>query len=120
MKLKSMSPMGPMGVRDINEWIHPPLDYLLVDTKAEGSFLRLEYRQIIYIPGTMIAQGRSIINIFVNDFGREVLRTCDVQIDDPAPLLTPQGPQPKPLNAWERVAFAFGLLVSSLKEALCR
>jgi hypothetical protein len=108
-----------MKLRDINSWIHPPEDYLLVAVEADGNFIRLEYRQIIYFKDTTRVKGRSIVILYVNDFGREVLRTCDVDFYDPEPPPEPKVPV-KPLTAWERVAFAFEFLIISLKEALCR
>ena len=60
-----------MILRDVNKsWI-PPQGYGLVSLSAEGSFLRLVYRQ-------KLAEGHSTVTVYLNDTGREVLRTQDM------------------------------------------
>ena len=60
-----------MIVTDINQTLRPPAGAVLNGVFAEGSFLRLSYQQ------TLLGEPSryKIIDVFLNDMGREVLRT---------------------------------------------
>lgn len=59
-----------MILSDKNQSWQPPEGYGLASLSAEGSFLRLVYRKQTEV-------GHVVITVYLNDMGREVLRTQD-------------------------------------------
>lgn len=59
-----------MKIMDQNGWLKPPENSEFVDVRVEGSFLKLTYLRYTseVVPGTSVT-------IYLNDQGREVLRT---------------------------------------------
>ena len=94
-------------------WVPPAEDhgFRFVSARSEGAFLRLEYRKIIFNGDVPI--GRGIVNVFLNDMGREVGRTEDVEwIEDdkkPATVYTS-------LSLWKQFVLWFQILISDIRE----
>lgn len=66
-----------MKLWDKNETLQPPEGYEIVALSAEGSYLRVEYcRQLAR---TKKFQSYSTILVYLNDMGREVVRTEDIR-----------------------------------------
>jgi hypothetical protein len=63
-----------MILKDVNQTLVPPAGFDLYDVRAEGSYLRLEYNQTKY-DANMTAVGWTATILYLNDQGREVLRT---------------------------------------------
>jgi hypothetical protein len=84
-----------MKITDINQTLKQPEGFELYDVRADGAYLRLEYNKTIYVEATRTAKGWKSVIIYLNDFGREVVRTeAFIKI---APLLpTPLAVPPKP------------------------
>lgn len=68
-------PPNQMTFEDKNQSWQPPENYKFYGACADGSFLRVEYRQIIFKTGTRLVIAKNIVVIYVNDQGREVART---------------------------------------------
>jgi hypothetical protein len=64
-----------MRLFDKNETLQPPEGYEIVALSAEGSYLRVEYRR--QVARTSKFQSWSTVVVFLNDYGREVVRTED-------------------------------------------
>lgn len=73
-----------MIVLDKNQLLQPPSGYMLRGVAAEGSYLRLEY--------TLNARPTEIVDIYLNDQGREVLRCQCVR--------RPIGESPEKVYRW--------------------
>jgi hypothetical protein len=70
-----------MKVTDKNETLQPPKGFEAYDVRADGAYLRLEYSQTKYVPDPtdkcmgQRMDGWTTVVIYLNDQGREVLRT---------------------------------------------
>lgn len=60
-------------IKDINQHLVAPEGYTAEQVAAEGAYLRVQYRKVVLDGETL--KGESYVEIFLNDFGREVLRT---------------------------------------------
>ncbi len=73
----------------------PPVGYHFSSVVAEGAYLKLAYSNSVSTEGKWPTRVTNIINIYLNDQGREVARTAVRIVDAPPELLAP----PKPV-AW--------------------
>ena len=90
-----------MIIEDKNRTLVPPAGYELRSVEAEGAYLRLHYRRILFRAGTTIVQGEKWVHIFLNDQGREVVRTVQYY-ESIAPV-----PAEPPKTIWEVVRDGF-------------
>ena len=79
-----------MKVIDINEHLKPPKHHELRFVNATGAFVRLEYRATLISANDPLGYARSTVVIYLNDMGREVLRTEDLEPIKESPLMPPQ------------------------------
>lgn len=63
-----------MNLIDKNQTLLPPEGYEFTGLSAEGAYLRLEYRRIG-------ADKVSTVTIYLNDWGREVVRSVNDSVD---------------------------------------
>lgn len=85
-----------MKIVDTNKWLNPPEGFGdPIDVRADGAYLRAEYNRTEYWDADCIhKRARTIVVIYLNDSGREVLRTTDdaewekPKPEPPAPPLT--------------------------------
>ena len=91
--------MDSMTVIDKNKWLVEPSAHDLTEVVAEGAYLRLTYLQ----KNEEGVPYRHRVTIYLNDQGREVLRTNDC-------YSTPQ-PEPEtvPLTRWQKICSVFNL-----------
>ena len=92
-----------MEIKDKNETLQPPSCFILCGVTAAGSFLILKYTN------PTINGGLYVINVYLNDVGREVLRTTEYK--DPVPL-----PEPPPIvepSLWQSFKWNFRELFRS-------
>ena len=93
-----------MVLDDKNKSWFPPEGYLLTNISADGALTRIEYRRLL-------SDAVSIVGVYVNDQGREVMRTIDV--DDLYIAPTPRPPRfGLTPSFWDRIL--------DLLEAVCR
>lgn len=64
-----------MEIFDKNLTLESPEGYRPRDVTAQGEYLRLEYWQPVYRPGTTVIIGHNKVTIYLNSMGREVMRT---------------------------------------------
>ena len=79
-----------MHLFDKNETLQSPEGYEIVALSAEGSYLRVEYRR--QLARTKKFQSYSTIIVYLNDIGREVVRTEDTaeeKFPEPPVVMTP-------------------------------
>lgn len=71
-----------MEVIDKNQTLEPPEGYVPQEVVAEGAYLRLKYIKLEWTKSHLITH---MIVLFLNDQGREVLRTYNkiVRLNDP-------------------------------------
>lgn len=62
-------------ITDTNKWLKPPAGYELDSFDARGAYLCARYKQRQVLPDAQPAIGFSIVEIFLNEDGREVART---------------------------------------------
>lgn len=98
-------------ITDINKWLTPPEGYELDQFDARGAYLWLRYRQKRFITGTLV--GHTVIEIYLNDQGREVAR---LKHFDPVPISTifPA----KPITRQERFKYGMQQIWFGLQEVL--
>lgn len=77
-------------ITDINKHLVAPEGYTAEQVVAEGAYLRVQYRAVVLDGETL--KGESYVDIFLNDYGREVLRTEKFYRHIPPPP-----PEPKPV-----------------------
>ena len=68
-----------MIAHDINQHLKPPSLHVLYSVHAVGGFLRLEYHAWSFGKDTLPGRQCSTVVVYLNDMGREVLRTEDVE-----------------------------------------
>ena len=68
-----------MNIVDINRWLRHPDGYTFDSVHAEGAYLCVTYIQTIVPEETTQEKGWNTVRIYLNDTGREVLRTEDEQ-----------------------------------------
>lgn len=68
---------------DINQTIKPPDGYELLGVEPAGGFLELNYRQFIFHEAEQFPYAANFITIYVNNGGREVLRTIRLEAELP-------------------------------------
>lgn len=91
-----------MEALDVNRSWKAPIGCELRGVYAEGAFLRYEY-----YPRQPIPTGEFVLNVFVNDMGREVTRTRTFVPGAVIPTWTP-------LTRWEKIKSAFWNLIDVL------
>jgi hypothetical protein len=90
-----------MILKDYNQTLVKPEGFDLYDVRADGSFLRLEYNKTKYVEDPLDQQtglradGWTSLVIYLNDQGREVIRT-ETYIKIASELPTPIPVIPKP------------------------
>lgn len=90
-----------MIIEDKNRTLVPPAGYEFRSVEAEGAYLRLHYRQILFREGTRDIQGETWVYIFLNDQGREVVRTI-AYYESLVPV-----PSEPPLTFWGAIKQGF-------------
>ena len=100
-----------MNVTDINQHLKIPDGYKITGLSGDGSYLKIECRRLR-------DDSVSVVTIFLNDMGREVIRS-EEEID---PLAWP-GP-PRVLSYgdvrwWDKWIVRFQLFILELQEAVC-
>ena len=94
-----------MEVHDKNETLQPPAEFQFLSVRAAGAYLQLEY-------GKKIEGGLRRVVIYLNDMGREVLRTTDVVWPPKPPVATPI----KSVGAWFKFRNGFLIALQGLRE----
>jgi hypothetical protein len=89
-----------MILKNINQTLREPLGYYFDSVRADGAFLVVAYSQKLLRTGTNIPLGTRWIHIWVNDQGREVIRTEDNFVPAAESLVTPPPPPPAPKRTW--------------------
>jgi hypothetical protein len=115
-----------MNIVDINGWLKPSEGYQIDSVRAEGAYLRVEYKHMHPVdsdPDSFIWD-REVI--YLNDTGREVARTqtevrLPKEIRFPISQPTPESPAVLSVGAWFRFKNGFLILLEGLKEMIqCR
>ena len=91
-----------MILKNINQTLREPSGYYFDSVRTDGAFLVVAYSQKLLRTGTNIPLGTRWIHIWVNDQGREVIRTEDNFVPAPEPMPLRQ-PPPTPLTWDERL-----------------
>ena len=102
-----------MTLYDKNQTLLPPAGYLFTRLRAEGSFLRVEYRRID-------SENVSVVTIYLNDMGREVVRSVDEEDLDLEIFPEPQFLSKKHLTRWSRFKLWLSLSIYGIREMICR
>jgi hypothetical protein len=102
-----------MNILDKNQTLEPPAGYVAHAVIAEGAYLRLEYRQVIFREGTIFVRGWNVATIYLNDMGREVARTI-VQTYLPEPVTKPEAVVS--VGRWFRFKNGFLIAIQGLQE----
>ena len=80
-----------MIMTDVNATIKPPAGFTLHEVCAFGEYIRLQYvLSNIFKTGTRDVIGATIIYVYVNSMGREVIRTEEVQRFPETPIKAPE------------------------------
>lgn len=103
-----------MKFRDYNQTLKEPAGYLLTSLSAEGAFIHLDYRALLYREGTNLVIGHCEIHIYLNDQGREVARTQDT-IEHEFATLMPATPYER-MKLVQRIKLWFAILISDIQE----
>lgn len=98
-----------MEIFDKNQTLQPPEDYWVHSVSADGSYLRLEYRQGLCATGTTAVIGENTVVVFLNDAGREVLRTQREEV---------WLPSPEPVGRWFRFRDGCLIVLGGLQEMM--
>ena len=96
-----------MWVHDKNETLLAPGNFTLVSVRADGAYLRLEYGQ--KLEGCV----RCVV-IYLNDMGREVLRTTDEIFMSLVPTVTP----PPVVHPWFKFKNGFLIVLQGVQEMM--
>jgi len=94
-----------MILTDMNQTWKAPEGYRVHEISALGAFLVVTYRQTRFVPDTMTPMGYATIQVYVNDQGREVMRTEDFRRVPPQPVYGLG--VAKRLSLWERIELWF-------------
>jgi len=100
-----------MILYDMNQTWKAPEGYQVRSLFVEGAFLRVEYNQTRFHEGTVTPIGYSVVNIYLNDQGREVARTEKFNRLPDAPLIDWSDSHPKhkkKLSWWDRLVDWYG------------
>lgn len=98
-----------MILYDMNKSWVPPAGYTFHYVQPEGAYLRVVFiRHQSEVGGTK----EMVVSIYVNDLGREVMRTTDEGFLSSA---APELPTP-PVSRWYRFVDAFYLTLLGIKE----
>ena len=95
-----------MKVIDVNLWLNPPEGFNFVGVSAKGAYLQLVYSRLE-------ADRTQLVDIFLNDQGREVLRTAETVY---LPASAPKPPAPKPVGRWYRIKNGFLIALQGVQE----
>ena len=100
--------MTGLGLSDKNETLQPPAGYFLHAVDAQGAYLRVEYRVT-----TAVQEGTVVI--YLNEMGREVLRTRQV-------IAAPKNIKPVVvLTRWMKFKNGFFMMLIGIEEMFtCR
>lgn len=75
-------------LHDTNQSWTPPTGFEFVSLTARGSYLDVEYQRKFYWTGTTNLKMWGVIHIHLNDMGREVCRTEEInEYDQPKPVV---------------------------------
>jgi hypothetical protein len=66
-----------MNIQDVNNWLVPSDGFTITSLSVEGAYLRVQCSQTVYKKDTTEILGWNQEDIFLNDQGREVVRTRD-------------------------------------------
>ena len=98
-----------MILHDMNQSWTPPAGYSFAFAVAHGSYLSVVYHQTA---DTETQHVRNIVEIFLNDMGREVMRTEDTAT---WPIVKPK-PDALPVGRWFRFKNGFYIALQGLQE----
>ena len=103
-----------MTFKDKNERLLIPDGYVFTNISAEGSFLRVEFRHLR-------SENVAVMNIYLNDFGREVLRTEEEvdRVDSEETFPEEKVLLKKHISRWGRICMWLVLLFYDIREMLC-
>ena len=87
-----------MELRDFNETFKPPVGFVVDSFDARGMYLYAKYKQPFFFEGTEKVQGLNIVEVYLNDQGREVARVSSQYY---YPRLVDIPPAP-PLTRWQK------------------
>jgi hypothetical protein len=105
-------PHESLSFQDMNRTLVAPAGYKFYGAVADGAFLRVEFRQPVFKPETLIVIARNIVVIWLNDMGREVARTYgQVFIQTPVKMSNLQ-----PVARRFRIKNGFLLMLHGLQE----
>jgi hypothetical protein len=105
-------PHESLSFQDMNRTLVAPEGYKFYGAVADGAFLRVEFRQPVFKPETLILIARDIVVIWLNDMGREVARTSGrVFIQQPVKISKPQ-----PVARRFRIKNGFLIMLHGIQE----
>src|ERR1035437_10341266 len=105
--------MNNIRLYDKNETLQAPGGFQLHHVSAQGSYLRLVYSLFIRHPETFVSVSEAIVVIYLNDEGREVIRTVDETF---YPVELAPNPDPLPVSRWYRFCNGWLLALQGLQE----
>jgi hypothetical protein len=100
-----------MTFTNINRSWDAPEGFEFQDVSAKGAFLRVSFRRTDeYTSGL---KKISVVQVFINDMGREVFRT---EHTETSYREAPEPPAREPVSRWSRFQAAFELALLGLQE----
>jgi hypothetical protein len=99
---------------DINQHLKPPSPHYLYSVNASGGFIRLEYHATLPYAkdGTPLPMKcKSTVVVYLNDMGREVIRTEHIDIIDEPPLVPP-----RPQTFWIRLSLLYIAVMRAIRQ----
>jgi hypothetical protein len=103
-------------VIDKNQTLIPPANYEFSSLKVEGAYFRLGYTQTTYYSNSTKIMGYNTVFVYLNDQGREVLRTENMERVQYQEDTTPAVYVPK--TFWEELKSDLKELGKRLREIL--
>ena len=103
-----------MLLRDMNQNWTPPDGFVFQDVTASGAYLQVRYTQS-FAATPIFRQGQHQVVIYVNDMGREVMRTTDTLL---APPIREEEPEPLPVGRRFRFKNGFLIVLQGLEEMI--
>lgn len=99
---------GPMTLYDTNKSWAPPVGYTFRRVDPNGAFIRVQFLRETEVTGGVKL---SYIYVYVNDMGREVLRTEEEHF-----LSTEVEPETPSVSRWYKFVDAFYLTLMGIEE----
>lgn len=102
-----------MLLQDMNQSWTPPAGFVFQDVTASGAYLLVNYTQSFW--ENPLQQGWHQVVIYVNDMGREVMRTTDTLL---APPIREEEPEPLPVGRRFRFKNGFLICLQGIQEMI--